>query len=255
MDNFKDSYLIIKLMYEGMSNKKMSYDDFIAIFPKITMIIHKFGVSGYEMIRLIDLLLEFRTNNLLERINNETIDFVNEIYCCQEYGINIVVINKIDILRHLLLPYKLNICEKEDETYAHFSNFECLYTLVDLCITINPRGMESLRKYNIELYETVLRFNKYKYKINKNNKLAHISIIHLISAFYFKQDEYDKDYSLLDQIIGNISKNEESFKEYCNNEGITLNIKSQNELNNMYRGLINLLDEGYRDKKGKRNGK
>lgn len=257
MNDFKEMFNLIKSIYDGVYNKELKYEDFMIIFPKLKIINHHHFIDGLDTIQLIDELLKFKNNNMLERITEETVDLIEGIYSFQLYsnGIKVPVLNKLELLKYLILPYNMNKCEIDIDyfLYLHMVKFEILFSTVEEYLTVfGAKHLETLRRYNIDLYNIVLYINKYSEKIIKNIKereLVCTSIIRLFSIFYFKQDEYNNDYGFIDGIINNIIENEDYFVDYCDKEGIKTLYLTNDEANSIYRGLIKLLDEGYIEKK------
>ena len=260
MDDFKIMFELIKAMYEGMYNKELIYDDFMTIFPKLKMIVKKEFFEGNEVIELINELLLFKEKKLLDRINEETIEFAIKIYYQQPlYALlSQFSLNKNLILRHLLIPYNMNKCEKNNETYSHMSGFEYFFVNIGEYALSHVEYLEIVRKYNNDLYNLILYAGLCSDLVERKTKeqiLISNIVIHLFSIFYFKQDDYDNDFSLISNVINNIVEKEDYFINYCENEGICILFRTVEDCKNTYRGLIKLLDESYKEEKGKGRNK
>ena len=72
MDELKNTYKIIRNMYNEITGMNLNYEDFVAIYPKLKMI-NNYGVADNENAQMIYFLLDFKKNNLLDRINFESV--------------------------------------------------------------------------------------------------------------------------------------------------------------------------------------
>ena len=254
MENDKEIFNILAAMYEGINKKRLKYDDFIAILPKLNTVRKHIPVGGIELILVIDELMDFREKNLLDQINDETMDLVKKLYFAQTIFDSLGKFPVSSIIKHLLIPYQKNICKKEKETGKHMNDFEVLFSyLGEIIAKDNVWQQEILRKYNSSLYELLMHFYLCKDRVSEINNVELASaILNMFSVFYFKQDEYDNDYSFLDEFVDNAIFNKREFIEYCNQEGIKVFFLNKEDYNNTYRGIIKYIDESYKiRKKGK----
>ena len=207
-------------IYNEISEKKLDSKEFITIFPKFSLILNNFTLDIFEMIKLTDVLLEFKNNNQLDKINNETIELIKKITNSKLYNLEGSLYLPI-LIKHMLLSFDINKCEKEYDTILHISKFETLLELITM--RFQKKDYDLLQKYNSELSELVLQYKKnidlYKTKI-KGEIILSMMISHLYSIFYFNQLEYDNDYNKLDLMVNNLINNYQQFINYCYNEGI-----------------------------------
>ena len=207
-------------VYNEISEKKLDSKEFITIFPKFSLILNNFTLDIFEMIKLTDVLLEFKNNNQLDKINNETIELIKKITNSKLYNLEGSLYLPI-LIKHMLISFDINKCEKEYDTILHISKFETLLELITM--RFQKKDYDLLQKYNSELSELVLQYKKnidlYKTKI-KGEIILSMMISHLYSIFYFNQLEYDSDYNKLDLMVNNLINNYQQFINYCYNEGI-----------------------------------
>ena len=251
MDELKNTYKIIKNMYNEITGLDLTYEDFVAIYPKLKMI-NNIGVADNENAQMIYFLLDFKKNNLLDRLNLESINLASSIYLTQKMIPGALAGNTFSIiLRHLLYPYKLNKCDEHSDVYSHMFSFELFFSLV--CgIHKNLSLLFPVYKYNSELNEMVLRFNKLEGKygdVLRRNPSLPGAIIHIFSIFYFNQDIYDNDYELLNQIVNNICEDEIAFMKYCEEEDIEILATTKEKIDGAFKGLINMIDIAYTKKR------
>ena len=207
-------------VYNEISEKKLDSKEFITIFPKFSLILNNFTLDIFEMIKLTDVLLEFKNNNQLDKINNETIELIKKITNSKLYNLEGSLYLPI-LIKHMLISFDINKCEKEYDTILHISKFETLLELITM--RFQKKDYDLLQKYNSELSELVLQYKKnidlYKTKI-KGEIILSMMISHLYSIFYFNQLEYDNDYNKMDLMVNNLINNYQQFINYCYNEGI-----------------------------------
>ena len=109
-------------LYNEISEKKLSSQEFITIFPKFSLILNNFSLDILEMIKLTDVLLEFKNNNQLDKINNETIELIKKITNSKLYNLEGSLYLSI-LIKHMLISFDINKCEKEYDTILHISRF------------------------------------------------------------------------------------------------------------------------------------
>lgn len=223
MDNLMETITKFLNIYNNVSEKKLSYQEFITIFPKFVLITNNISLDIIEMIDLTDTLIEFEKYHQLAKINEETVLLIKKITENKFYNLEgSLYFSKL--LKHLLMPFNLNKCDKDYETFLHISTFE---TLLELIIGIfNDSDYSLLQTYNCELNEIVLQYKKniYLYKKKINNEIMLSTILsHLYSIFYFNQIKYNSDYCILDLVVNNSINNYQQFVNYCYYEGISDN--------------------------------
>ncbi len=253
MENFKELFFLFKKVIEELIDRKIEYDEFMAIYPKLLLIDNYLDLTGSEVVDLIDMLLLFKEKNYLDLINSETIELVNMIYDSQRMVSSYMVLDKPRIFKDLLLPYNINKCKEVSELYEHMKGFELLFVFLRAILLFNPMMFNKIRKYNSELYELIYNYEKNVDKVREtNDQLISVSSIHLYSLFYFKQNDYGNDYSLLDETINIITEKSDYFLEYCEEEGISIGLNTIYSFFPTFTGLAKLLDEIYKEKKVKK---
>ena len=254
MEELEELFKILSAMYEGISHKKLMYDDFMAILPKLKIVRKHLPLNGVELIKLIDELMVFKSKKVLEKIDDETVDLVKKLYYGElQFGI-LGLLSPTEILKHILLPYRTNTCTKEKEIYIHIAGFEFLLDLMAKTIDKNNKyQQEIIRKNNSELFELLMHYYLCIEKAETTQKTIICSaLVNAFGLFYFKQDDYDNDYSLLDSITNNIVENKEIFIDYCDKEGIKELFFTPEDYKSTYTAINKLIDESYNVKKEKR---
>ena len=233
-------------IYNRISEKELPPQEFISIFPKFSLILNNFSLDIVEMIELTDILLEFKNNYQLDKINNETVDLIKKITKSKLYNLGGYLSISI-LIKHMLLSFDINKCEREYDTILHISSFETLLELIT--IIFQNKDYKLLQKYNNELSELSLQYKKnidlYKTKIKGEIVLSTI-MSHLYSIFYFNQLEYNKEYSTLDLIVNNLINNYQQVVNYCYNESILNNFSkialTPSEIKKEYSASKKMLD-------------
>ncbi len=254
MDDTRELFNILAAMYEGISHKRLDYNKFMDIFSKLKIVRKHIPIKGLELIIVIDELMDLKEKDLLEQINDETMDLVKRLYFGQsifnEFG-NVPVSN---IIKHLLTPYQKNTCKNVRETGRHMDDFEFIFSFLGTIVDKdNVWEQHIIKKYNSSLYELLIHYYKNHERLSKiNNELLASAVLNMYSVFYFKQDEYENDYTFLDEFVDNAISNRSEFLEYCDQEGIKLYYLKAEDVNTTYAGIIKYIDESYKlRKKGK----
>ncbi len=205
-------------IYNSINSKKISNNDILPILSKLYLILNKVDLDEIEIINLIDVLLYFYEQNELEKINIETINLILKITKSKNLELNLYF---PIIIKHLLMPYELNICPNNHDILLFLSEFEIL---LELCInSFNNDDLELLNKYNHNFVKLILYY-KTAIDINRtsiNDKLIlNTMISHFCTMFYFNQEKLENKYDIIISLTKNIIKNYQDFINYCYNEKI-----------------------------------
>lgn len=210
-------------IYNSISDEKLDQNELISILPQLYLILNKTKMDEVEIINIIDILEEIKKNNELDKINPEVIDLIVKITKNDNINLEGTLYFSI-ILKHVLLPYNKNICDKNYNLLMYLSEFEILIELISKML--NKKDMIILDKYNHELKEVVLKYKEamviYK-KYVLNDVILSTMISHFSSMLYFYLDDYEHDYNLIIEIVYNIISNYQNFIDYCCSLGIHKN--------------------------------
>ena len=213
-------------IYNQISDEKLDQKELLTILPKLYLIMNKVKMDEIEIIRIIDVLEEIKKQGQLEKINPELIDLVIRITNKDNITLEGTLYFSI-ILKHVTLPYNLNICDKDYNLMMFLSEFEILLELINKML--NKEDLVILDKYNHELKEVILRYKEvremYKKHVTKDIILSFF-ISHFASMLYFKLDDYEYDYDLLIEAVDNIifdNATYQKFIDYCCSYGLHKN--------------------------------
>ena len=248
-----ENYDLIDLIWK-MCKADCSTPELEEVLPKAIFICKRLDVRGESIINIIKTLIKLKKIKLLEEVNEETIEIIELIYNNQPFREIKQVVDYSDIMRLLLIPRQLNEKGNEDSV---FENRVMLELTTDSLRKImdNPTNFKkimALYSYNKDLFDLVFIMSKsYKQFEEKNiyNPNVLTTIKHLFGVFYDKQEKYNKDYSLIDELINNISSSPNAFIEYCKNERIKAIPLTLLELKQTSVGIEKLLDEAFEYKK------
>ncbi len=110
-------------LYNSVSDEKIDKNELLSILPKLYLIINKVKMDEIEIIRIIDVLEELKQYGQLDRINPEIIDLIVRITNKDNINLEGALYFSI-ILKHVLLPFKQNICDKDYNLMMFLSEFE-----------------------------------------------------------------------------------------------------------------------------------
>ena len=116
-------------IYNQISDEMITKKDLLPILPKLYIILNKVRLDNVEITKTIDVLKEFQKNNQLDKVNSETIDLINNIVGNDKNELLGSLYYPI-VVKHALLPYKLNICDKDYNLMMFLSEFEIF---IELC--------------------------------------------------------------------------------------------------------------------------
>ena len=215
----------LKLIYDNAQESRNTFIELNDINNQLTIILKKMVFDEFVVEDIINTLNYFKSLNLLDKINEESINFAKKI--C--YG---KINSKIDkdntgyfhqIIRNLLLPCNRNYCDKEynlPKFFAEFDLFLCL--ILENC---TMKDMAYLKRYNSDLYEIVKRFvgcnkeyvgsNRFNHSLLLEKMLMKNVLNHLTTVLYLSLEEYDYNYDLLVKCFHNIGENYEEFLLKC----------------------------------------
>lgn len=217
-----DKYLEI---YNKYSEEKICQKDISAIYIKLNEILSRINLDEIEIVETIDALLYFYNNNLLEKINEESLTLLSKILGNEDgQYFSEDTLHFVKYLKNLLIPFDLNHCDYEYNLNYFLGEFDVFFNLIIL--NLNNEELLLIQNYNPELFEIVLRC-KYiivKYLNNNsvqngfvtNNFIIDNTMMHLATMLYFSLSEFrnDKDeynYELLEQVFNRLISN---FNEY-----------------------------------------
>ena len=236
-------------LYNLISNTNINFNEEKEIIEKLKLILSKVDLDNIEIIELIDTLLCFKKLNLLENINEKTIDLIIKINKNTIVNLEGTLYFSI-ILKHFLLPHNENKCDNEYNINIFLSEFEIIIRLIDEIL--DKESFKVLIKYNLYLGKLVLEYKKMKKLLkNKNYNVVIIKTMfsHMLALFYFNQEKYDSNYDLINQIIESIIYNYQEFINYCYTENIYQNYSKlflePEEIKKEYEVCQNMLDYTY----------
>ena len=186
-------------VYNKMNGENISISDIAPILSKMNLVMNRIDLDDNEIIDLIDTLLFFNRNKLLDTINDETLDLLslilgnasNKLYKEDSFYL-------IENLKLLLLPFNLNNCLDEALLPSFLASFDMFLNKI---VLLNAEDLMILKKYNKELFEVVIRL-KYlieKYADNEllnklstlDNMIIYTTLSHLGTVFYFDLASYE----------------------------------------------------------------
>lgn len=205
----------ILYFYNEISDEKLSRNDLLPILPKLYLILNKINIDQIELIEIIDILKEFKMYNKLDSITPEAIDLIKRITCKDIIDLDGTLYFST-ILKHLLLPYNLDICKNNYNLVLFLSEFEIFIELITK--TINKKDINLLDKYNHELKEIIVQYKEcrriYQQYVINDVILSEMSS-HFASMLYFNLDDFDYNYGIIVDIMYNIIDNYKDFIDYC----------------------------------------
>ena len=241
--------------YNQISEEKLSQREFLIILPKLYMILNKIKIDQFELIDIIDTLKEFKKYNKLDKITSESIDLIRKIACKDIIDLEGTLYFSM-ILKHTLLPYNLDICDKDYNLMIFLSEFEIFIELISK--VANKRDLMLLDKYNPELKEVISKYKDSKRIYNQyviNDVILSEMSSHFASMLYFNLDEFEFDYGLINEIMYRIIENYQYFIDYCCSLDIHKNYTRENiDIKNIEKEYIvsyNMLKYLFENKKGK----
>ena len=210
-------------IYNQISDDKIDKEDLLKILPKLYLIMNKVELDDIDLINIIDVLKEIRNLNLIDMITPEIIDLVNRITKNDKINLEGTLYFPV-ILKHVILPYNKNNCDKDYNLIVFLSEFEILIELINKML--NKKDIDILDKYNHELKEVSLRYKEARKLYDKyviNDVILRAMLSHFATMIYFNLDDYDGDYDLIIEILYNIISSYQEFIDYCCSLGIHKN--------------------------------
>lgn len=210
-------------LYNDISDNKLDESEMNFIIPKLNIIIDKVKLDEIEIIKIIDTLIEIKNKELLDKINPEIIDLIIRITKKDKIDLSGTLYFSV-ILKHVILPYNKNICDKDYNILLYLSEFEILIELASKML--NEKDLEILEDYNYELKELIVKYKeamKKYYDSDENNIVLSTMISHFASLIYFYSNEYYNNYDLLVEIVERILNNYQNFVKYCYDNNLDKN--------------------------------
>lgn len=202
-------------IYNEISDEKLDLNELMTILPKLYLIMNKVKMDEIEIIKIIDTLEEIKKLGQLDKIDPELIDLVIRITQKDELNLSGTLYFS-DILKHVLLPYKMNVCKENYNLMLYLSEFEIFLELATKML--NRKDIMLLDKYNHELKEIIVKYREaekiYK-KYVRNDVILSTMLSHFATIMYFYIDEFEYDFDLLLEILYNIIDNYQAFIDYC----------------------------------------
>ena len=178
----------IMIIYNHFSDNKITKEELNDILPKIYMILSRRLLDNIELVKIIDVLKEFRELNMLDKITFESIDLIMNPTKNKDNFLEGTVYLPI-ILKHILLPFNLNRCNDKKELLLFLSEFEIALEMINKFY--KKKELEILEKYNKELKDVVEVYKEANriYKNNLGNEIILGTMLgHITTMLYFKID-------------------------------------------------------------------
>ena len=251
MDINLDICIILSQICEDFNKKEYHARDINSIIPKLSFVVYNLAVSGKEIIKIVDILIELKKLNRLVTINDETMDLVNYIYYEQVITAHENILSFDDIMRFILLPSQKNIEKRINEGYEYQTKLEFFIALLGTFFDTDhgTKRIEVLYKYNKELCNLILARENCNDLVEIEDTLIVSTIIRLCGLFYFNLEKYEYNYQLLIDTVAEIIDNYQDFIYYCEKEGIKDMPDTEEDFDTIYIGLVKLLDNKNEKKK------
>lgn len=210
-------------LYNTICEEKINKQELFTILPKLYLIINKIPMDEVDLINAIDVLIEIRDLNQLDKITPELIDLIIRITKNEKINLEGTLYFTI-ILKHIVLPYKINICDKNYNLMLFLSEFEILIDLIN--IMLNKKDLIILDKYNHELHEIIMKYKEIRKIYDRyviNDVILGTMSLHFATMLYFNLDDYDFEYNLISDLFIQLINNYQQFIDYCCSLGIHKN--------------------------------
>ncbi len=202
-------------IYNKLSDIEINEKKISEILPQLYLIINKVNPDEVELVTIIDVLEEIKNLGYLYKITPEIIDLMIRITKNEKINLEGSLYFSV-ILKHVVLPYNENNCDKDYNLMVFLSEFEIF---IELAIKmLNKKDFMILDKYNHELKEIILKYKEAR-KIYDNYVINDIILSTMLSHFatilYFNLDDYECEYDLIIDILCNIINRYQEFIDYC----------------------------------------
>lgn len=208
-------------IYNEISEEKIYESKLNEIQRELEIILSNVKLDIPEIIELIDVLFEFNELGEKDKINNESVCLVDKIIKKDDFLDSTCYFPLY--LKHILLPYNINKCKSEYDLLMFIGEFEHIQTI--LSEDLND-DLKILDKYNPELCQLIYKYHACKKRFKDN--LFQTIFSHIASLFYFKLDNYDKDFELLEDITNSFINSYNDYINYFSEVNIVNNINSFN---------------------------
>ena len=202
-------------MYNSINEEKINQQEFLLILPKLYLIINKAKLDEVEILNTIDSLEKIKECGKLDKITPELVDLIIKVTKTNFLSLEDSLYFS-DSIKHILLPYNLNVCDNEYNLMKFLSLFEMIIELAS--IRLNKKELLLLDKYNHELKEVIVKYKEawslYK-RCVRNDILLRSMLSHFAVMLYFNSEEFEYNYDLLPIINENIIENYQAFIDYC----------------------------------------
>ena len=213
----------IKNIYNLVSDEEISDSELDIILPKLYLILNNVKLDEVEIISVIDELRKINNIGLLDKIDEEIIKIIYKISKNDYLNLQETLYFS-ELIKDVIIPYNLNICENDYKLMMFLSEFEIYLELAKEAL--NDNDLIVLDKFNHELTEIIRKYKEVS-RLYKENECKDIMlgfiISHLASILYFNLDEFDHDYNLILEVFEKIIENHQEFVNYCYDEGIDKN--------------------------------
>ena len=208
-------------IYNEISEEKIDENKLNEIQSELEIILSNVKLDIPEIIELIDVLFEFNELGEKNKINNESVCLVDKIIKKDDFLDSTCYFPLY--LKHILLPYNKNKCTSEYDLVMFIGEFEHIQTILNEDLN---EDLKILDEYNPELCQLIYTYHACKQRCKDN--LFQTIFSHIVSLFYFKLDNYDKDFELLEEITNSFINNYNDYIDYFSEVNIANNINSFN---------------------------
>ena len=244
----EENEILIKLVTNLLDNK-YSKEEIKNMLPKIELLCDKAALSGKDLNDAIHMLFEFKENNILSSINEESIELIDYIHKVSRFFLKGDFL-KFDItMKNILMPQQYLKCKTEEEAYQVQEEFNSLlYVLVSMSMQTSTffRIIFELGKFNRDLFEIIGSENRCLADVAKKGRKEDIPVLNAVNRLYgilyFNLEKYRRDYKMVEELGKTILNNPDIYKDYCVTENMSYTPIFYEQLRNVYSGSIKLLD-------------
>lgn len=239
----KDSLLV---HYNNKRDNKLTQKEISMIFPKIELITSKLDFDDISIFELVDTLFTFKELNILDKINEETINLLSKVLGNEQGFFREDIPYFCKRMKHMLIPSSLNHCDDENNIVLFLIEFDIMINTI--IVNFDQKDYFILNKYNNDLCEVLLRYKnlieKYNDSVDKtlisDTIIINTTLSRLITMLYFGLKMYDYNYDLIDKVFDRIIKNYEGYLLDCYEYGIYQDVINRNYKDKQSSSLFNL---------------